>query len=274
MTVCVSVKVNDCIVFAADSAMTLSNSGQVLNVYNNGDKVFNLHRKCPIAGMFCGMGSIGDRSISNLSKELRVELMRGESPINPDDYTVQAFAERTHAFFAGKYSHMTADPSHDMEYYVGGYGSAATHGEVWRFRIVAGVVHPPEMLRSEGDHGINWGGQITPIARLLSGVDPALVPVLVNGGLDAGLAQAIYQTAQSKLMTPLYASAMPTADVIRLAQFLADLTKGYFSFAEGSDIVGGPTDIAAVTKWEGFRWIQRKHYYPRDLNTEDHGHAC
>lgn len=274
MTVCVSVKVNDCIVFAADSAMTMSRNGQVVNVYNNGDKIFNLHRKCPIAGMFCGMGSIGERSISNLSKELRVELMKGDAPINPDDYTVQSFAERAHAFFSAKYAQMTSDPSHGMEYYIGGYGSAATHGEVWRFTITEGVINQPELLRGEGEHGINWGGQTMPIARLLDGVDPQLVSTLVQGGLTKELAQAAYQALRAALSTPLYAPAMPTADVIRLAQFLTDLTKGYFSFAEGSDIVGGPTDIAAVTKWEGFRWIQRKHYYPRELNTEDHGHAC
>jgi hypothetical protein len=31
-------------------------------------------------------------------------------------------------------------------------------------------------------------------------------------------------------------------------------------------IVGGPIEIAAITKHEGFRWIQRKHFYPAGLN--------
>jgi hypothetical protein len=31
--------------------------------------------------------------------------------------------------------------------------------------------------------------------------------------------------------------------------------------------VGGPTEIAAITKHEGFKWVQRKHFFPRDVNT-------
>ena len=67
---------------------------------------------------------------------------------------------------------------------------------------------------------------------------------------------------------------MPTIDAIRLADFLVDVTKGYFSFAFGSDIVGGATDLATVTKWEGFKWIRRKHFYPVELNRKDLDHVC
>jgi hypothetical protein len=32
--------------------------------------------------------------------------------------------------------------------------------------------------------------------------------------------------------------------------------------------VGGPIEIAAVTKHEGFRWVKRKYNFSRDLNPE------
>jgi len=73
--------------------------------------------------------------------------------------------------------------------------------------------------------------------------------------------------------TPMLHATMPTIDAIRLADFLVDVTKGFFSFASGSDIVGGATDIATVTKWEGFKWIRRKHFYPPELNRKDHDHV-
>ncbi len=41
----------------------------------------------------------------------------------------------------------------------------------------------------------------------------------------------------------------------------------------GADIVGGETDIATVTKHEGFKWIRRKHYYPPELNLMETDHV-
>jgi hypothetical protein len=66
---------------------------------------------------------------------------------------------------------------------------------------------------------------------------------------------------------------MPVQDAINLADFLVDVTKRYFAFLPGADIVGGETDIATVTKYEGFKWIRRKHYYPASLNPMETGHA-
>lgn len=61
MTVCVSVKVHDCLIFAADSASSLigrDDEGRpsVLNVWQHGNKVFNLFKGKPIVAMTCGMG--------------------------------------------------------------------------------------------------------------------------------------------------------------------------------------------------------------------------
>jgi hypothetical protein len=36
----------------------------------------------------------------------------------------------------------------------------------------------------------------------------------------------------------------------------------------GPTIVGGPIEIAAITKHENFKWISRKHYYDQPLNKE------
>ena len=80
MTICVGIQVNDCLVFAADSAVTLSygpdaTGADIINVLPHGNKVFNLHRDLPICAMFCGLGNIGSESIASLAKDLRVRLM-------------------------------------------------------------------------------------------------------------------------------------------------------------------------------------------------------
>src|SRR5262245_40602412 len=76
MTIAVSVKVNDGIVLAADSAATLmGNDGSgnmtILNVYNNANKIFNLRKGLPVGAMTWGQGAIGNASISALVKDLR-----------------------------------------------------------------------------------------------------------------------------------------------------------------------------------------------------------
>ena len=83
MTICVAVKVHDCIVFGADSASSLmvtTAEGQsgISNVWQHGIKVFNLHKGLPIVAMTCGMGHFGSASISNLAKDLRLLLSRGK----------------------------------------------------------------------------------------------------------------------------------------------------------------------------------------------------
>lgn len=282
MTVCVAVKVHDCIVFAADSASTLSSTNsdgvsQVLNVYNNADKVFNLHRDLPLVAMTCGMGHIGGRSISNLAKEIRFELSKGEHPINAQDYTVQSVVERVHEFLSACYraANGEARKGDYLEFWVGGYGSLNKHGEIWKIVFVDGSPLAPEQVNAEADgQGVFWGGQGQAIARLLLGIDTAFIDAMTQAGLDRALAETMYAQARNRMETPVLHATMPTIDAIRLADFLVDTTKGFFSFAFGSDIVGGATDIATVTKWEGFKWIRRKHFYSPELNPKDHDHVC
>ena len=72
MTVVVTVKINDGIVLACDSAATFSNvEGIAVKIYNNANKCFNLVKGLPIGGMVCGAGGIGAASMSTISKDLR-----------------------------------------------------------------------------------------------------------------------------------------------------------------------------------------------------------
>lgn len=33
------------------------------------------------------------------------------------------------------------------------------------------------------------------------------------------------------------------------------------------ETVGGPVDVAVITKGDGFIWVERKHYFKPELNT-------
>ena len=55
-------------------------------------------------------------------------------------------------------------------------------------------------------------------------------------------------------------------DLIEMAESLIYLTylKRRITFAEES--VGGPVDVAVISKGDGFIWIKRKHYFKPELN--------
>lgn len=274
MTVCVAVKVRDCIVFSADSAATLTSGAGVLNVYNNADKVFNLNRKLPIVSMTCGMGHIGSRSISSLAKELRHCLSSEPNDLTERDFTIQEVVEYAHSFLDTKYLAAYGGPQagHYLEFWIGGFGSQNDHGEVWKIVILDGTIQNPQRL-DEGEQGIFWGGQGEAIARLVLGIDPEAVNALAAAGLDRGLATVVFDEVRNRMEKPLVNAVMPVIDAIRAAEFLVEVTKTYFSLAPGADIVGGAADIATVTKWEGFKWIKRKHFYPESLNRRDIDHV-
>ena len=147
MTVAISIKVHDGLVLASDSAATIfgsdGNGGLVpVNVYNNANKVFNLHRGLGIGGMVWGAGSIGHASIATLAKDLRVRLEGRDQryrrwEIDPSDYTIQHVAELTRQFlFEEHYQHhyrkesdRTKKPS--FGFMVAGYSSGVDLAEEW-----------------------------------------------------------------------------------------------------------------------------------------------
>ena len=70
----------------------------------------------------------------------------------------------------------------------------------------------------------------------------------------------------AQLAVPLAPAPMPIQDAIDLAVFLADTAIGFSRFSPGASTVGGPVDVAAITKHEGFKWVRRKFYYEAAYN--------
>lgn len=281
MTICVAVKVHDCIVFAADSASSLIESSLddgrplIANVYAHGNKVYNLKKGLPIAAMTCGMGNIGRVSISALAKDLRAMFCTNdpEWQIDHDNYTIEQVARLSRRFFFEEhYLKLEDKPNgdHEFQFWIAGNGSNETHGEIWRIRIVNGESPPPECLAGQSDFDILFDGQPEAINRIVNGYSQFLPQALLDIGLPEENLDSVLSHIESRTLAPLISPAMPVQDAIALADFLVETTKGYVRFLPGADTVGGDTDICVVTKHEGFKWVRRKHYFDRVLNpTED-----
>ncbi|MBX9620301.1 MAG: hypothetical protein K2X76_10415 [Sphingomonas sp.] len=248
----------------------------IVNVYAHGNKVFNLVKGQPIAAMTCGAGNIGRSSISSLAKELRRRLSKPvhEGGLDPESYTIEEVAIRARTLLYDEaFLQLNPAPADaaNLEFWVGGYGADRDDAELWKIVIENGQCTPPQQQMVGEDSFVTWAGQPEALNRLLLGFSGGVVDALAAGGLEADKIGPVQALMRSYTATPLVSAPMPTGDAIALADFLVEVTKKYVHFRDGADTVGGDTDIATVTRYEGFKWIKRKHFYPRALNMEtDH----
>ena len=160
MTICVAVKVHDGVVFAADSAVALmakspEGASGVHNVWKHGLKVFNLYKNT--VAMVAGMGSFGSISISNLAKELHIQLM---DSVGNASCAVKDVTYKAHQFFHDEYQKLGPSPQDSFEFWIGGYGNQ-NHAEIWKVHILNGIFQDPTQLcTAEEGSKIIWGGQI------------------------------------------------------------------------------------------------------------------
>jgi hypothetical protein len=106
--------------------------------------------------------------------------------------------------------------------------------------------------------------------RLILGFGTTLPNVLQqNLGVPVNQLSAAMQVIQQALGVQLAMPAMPLKDAIDLAEFLADVAVRFSKFSPGANVVGGPIEIAAISKHEGFKWVKRKFYFDRDLTPDE-----
>jgi hypothetical protein len=288
MTIAVVIKVNDGLVLAADSATTLmsrDNDGNrgIANIYNNANKVFNLHKGLPIGGLTWGRGNIGPTTIASLSKDLRRRLA-GEDPshhdwkIDPENYHLSDVAARVKEFFhderfAAQFSGGDHKDDHDeLGLMVGGYSSDAMLPEGYLITMSpADGCNGPEMILPQDLTGASWWGQPEAITRIVNGISGYLPQALINLGVPDKDVENYTQAIVAQVAAGLVPEAMPIQDAIELADFLVDATIKFVRFSPGHATVGGPIEVAAITRHEGYKWIKRKHYYRQELNPEGGG---
>ena len=61
-------------------------------------------------------------------------------------------------------------------------------------------------------------------------------------------------------------SSLPKDELASLAESLVSITSLKRKISMELETVGGPIDVAVISKKDGFVWIKRKHYFDKDLN--------
>jgi len=288
MSIAVLIGVHDGLVLASDSASTLSDSSSthsgtsgssvVLNVYDNANKIFNIIKGQPIGCIAFGSGSIGNASVATLIKDLRKKLSdtaeANRLRFNVKTYSMEQITDLLGAFLGEECKKLDDGEAAatNIGVLLGGYSAGKNLGESWSIEIKAGVLQPARKLRKSDEPAINWGGQDEVLQRMVIGFSPGLYDLLAQVTTPTQSLQIIRQELgpilTARLQAPMVFAPMPIQDAIDLARFLVHSAIMYTRFTPGPKTVGGPIEIATITKHEQFKWISRKHYYESNLNKE------
>ena len=278
MSIAVLIGVHDGLVLAADSASTLliklpPQGGQMAaNVYDNANKIFNLIKGKPLGCATFGSGSIGNASIGTLIKDFRLKLSvsdpkENELKFDVTNYTMEQVAGLLADFLAKECQKLKPPELAGITigFLVGGYSSGESLGESWSVEIKQGVAGKPTKLRDKDQAGASWGGAGEALQRLVLGYSQGLFDLLAKVSQPTKTPQQIMlelgPLLAANLQAPLVFAPMPIQDAIDLGRFLVHAAIMFSRFLPGPQIVGGPIEVAAITKHEGFKWISRKHYY-------------
>lgn len=89
------------------------------------------------------------------------------------------------------------------------------------------------------------------------------VPKLVDE-----FASSMYEFQQTELTQPMLdiLSVLPKGELGELAETLINITSYRRRVTHEDETVGGPTDVAVITKGDGMIWIRRKHYFEARSN--------
>lgn len=269
MTIAINAKIHEGVVLASDSATTLMNkNGGVINVYDHANKIFNLYKGLPIGAITYGLGNIEHASIAILAKDFRIELKKS---LDPKNYKLKGIAEQFGNYINEKYEKVFENTSKEnrpvLGFVIAGYSSCSDLPE--EYQLIYPQNTKPELIRPPEEVGLTWNVEIEPLTRLILGHGSHLQHT-VQRALDLFKGQReasefmlrLKMESQVSIISP----GMPLQDVIYLAEYLVETAIKFAKYRPGAQTVGGPIEIAVISKHEGFKWIKRKHYFRPELN--------
>lgn len=273
MSLGVVIKGPEGIVLAADSRVTLEaqraggpalpvnfdNATKLLSFFNPSDKV-GLHNF--VGAVTYGMAVIGLRTAHSFIPEFEQNVLTGKQ----ERLRVEDFSKELRKFYLERWvDTMSKDyAGPPMTFVVGGYDKDAAYGRVFLFQI-PGDSDPTEQQPGDTNFGMTWGGQLEIASRLVHGFDPALPSIVGKElNLDKKRVDELYETMRKHLQFPIPYQVLPLQDCVDLAIFLIRTTVIAQRLAIGIRGVGGPIDVAVVTRTGGLKYIQQKIVHGED----------
>jgi len=261
MSLGVVIKAPEGLVLGADSRVTLQaglpggppGGPTILVNFDNATKLLIFSKpNTAVGAVTYGLAAIGLRTAHSYVPEFEAAL--------PDDrLPVQEFAEHLSDFFLRQWKAVmpTDYKGPNMTFVVGGFNRDEPYGRVLVIDIPKKPT-PVEQHANPGEFGITWGGQREWVDRLIQGYDHRLLDIVSKTlGLNSDQRNAVMKALEPLSMgIPL--QAMPLQDCVNLAIFFLRTTISGQNVSVGVRGVGGPIDIATITRAEDLKPVQRK----------------
>jgi hypothetical protein len=167
-----------------------------------------------------------------------------------------------------------------------GFGEDEIYPSLINFRLYAklgdSLIYALELSEEGGSVDIIPFAQIDVVHTFLKGVSPELHNTFIeqfNTVIDKlspyladqkalpeikqELAASIEKFQKQFYIDPLLeiTARLGKKELAEMAEALVNITAIKRQLSEITETVGGSTDVAVITKGDGFRWIKRKHYY-------------
>lgn len=275
------------LVLAAESRVTLTAQilGQTpLHVnYDNATKLLSFSApNTHLGAVTYGQGAIGFRTAASFLPEFEAGLIapatptptgRRRAPVAPTapaKLPVAGFTQRLSDFFMEQWR--LAMPGNyagpDMVFVVGGFDDGQPYGTILEFYIPSRPI--PVVKHAPGAFGMNWGGQRETVDRIVQGYDGALPAIAQQelGLTDAQRDQLVAALGRLQMSLPLQAMALQ--DCVDLAIFFIRTTIAAQRLMVTVRGVGGPIDVATVTRQNGLSFVQRKSIVGEDGQVSGH----
>lgn len=238
LTIVISISVQDGVVLASDSAV--EHRGQV---YYSAEKSMQLIKGLPIGVLVAGDAAINNKAFVDVLKDFGAQngvKTNGGGGFDKNAYTVEAVVRRLQDYLRSMAPMQVAKLHSTL--IIGGYSAGRDTPEVWNLIFDSEEGVSVAQVWSPTEYGICWEGSGECLHRLLSD--------------EFNLGEGSNELSVPTLVTP----GMPIHDAVALTRFLMEATIGYVRFRADLQpkTVGGPIDMAVITRHEGFRWVQRK----------------
>lgn len=271
MSLGVCIKGPEGIVLAADSRVTLEASrkgGAILPVnFDNATKLLTFDKPHNFVGAVTyGAAVIGQRTAHSFIPEFEQRVLA-----KSDRKEVGTYASELSRFFMERWQeeHMPMPPEYKappMTFICGGYDPDTAYGSMFLFDIPY-KPKPVEANPGNKQFGMNWGGQLEIASRIVHGFDPATIPIIKEIlKLDDKKEEELQKALRQNLQFPIPYRVLPLQDCVDLAIFLVSATISAQRLAIGVRGVGGPIDVATITRIQGLKYVQRKEIHGETSN--------
>jgi hypothetical protein len=262
MSLGIVVKGPEGLVLAAESRITIAAQapqGAIHVNYDNATKLLSFGQHPYVGVVTYGQAAIGLRTAASFLPEFESWLQK---EAEENHILISRFAQYLSNFYMQQWTEWQkrvpceyAGP--DMTFLIGGFDEGEPYGKVFALDIPRNP-NPIEQQPNHGEFGITWGGQREFVDRLIRGYDENLIGI-VSASLNLQPEQVdLLRQKLHYLQMPLPLQALPLQDCVNLAIFFIRTTMTAQELTVGIRGVGGPIDVATITRNEGLRFVQRK----------------